>query len=91
MSKCDITTDSTYDMNTINELDDLEKPYGMDITSMMEKFLVDELTKSINQEILLDCISPETKGQSIEERQAAIDRMRKIEERNNKIDDLTKD
>ena len=71
--------------------DDLEKPYGMDITSMMEKFLVDELTKSINQEILLDCISPETKGQSIEERQAAIDRMRKIEERNNKIDDLTKD
>ena len=75
----------------VMDKDDLEKPYGMDITSMMEKFLVDELTKSINQEILLDCISPETKGQSIEERRAAIDRMRKIEERNNKIDDLTKD
>lgn len=55
------------------------------------KILVDELTKSINQEILLDCISPETKGLSIEERQAAVDRIRKIEERNNKIDDLTKD
>ena len=67
--------------------EDLDKTYGLDITSMM----VDELTKSINQEILFDCISPETKGLSIEERQAAVDRIRKAYERNNKIDDLTKD
>lgn len=35
--------------------------YGLDVTDAMAKMLSDELSKSINEQIILDVISPETK------------------------------
>lgn len=51
-------------MNTINEL---------------ESMLAEELSKAINDEIILDLMSPETKGLPKEDRWKAIHRNQKIE------------
>lgn len=51
-------------MNTINEL---------------ESMLAEELSKAINDEIILDFMSPETKGLPKEDRWKAIHRNQKIE------------
>ena len=64
MSKCDITTDSTYDM---------------DVVSKLESMLVEELSKEITDEIIFDLMSPETKGLPKEDRWKAIHRNQKIE------------
>ncbi len=58
--------------------------YGINVSSMMENMLADELSKSINNEILLDIISPETKGMDSTDRWRAV-------RRNQKIDSITGD
>ncbi len=39
----------------------MTQSYGLDITGSMANLLADELAKSINEQIILDVLSPETK------------------------------
>jgi hypothetical protein len=69
----------------MNSKPELEKTYDIDIVSQMESMLANELSKSINDDILLECLTPETKGLPSEERWK-IYRTQQIRE--NKIDDI---
>lgn len=50
-----------------------------DIQTELEKILADELANSISEEILLNLISPETKGLPSDDRRLSIQRNSKID------------
>jgi hypothetical protein len=57
----------------------MTQSFGIDASKMMEDLLVDELSKSINEMIILDLISPETKHiTDTKLRRAMIERDKKI-------------
>lgn len=67
-------------MSIKNEtISDLEEVYGINTVEELETMLAEELSKQINDEIILDVMSPETKGLSKEDRWKAIHRNQKIE------------
>ena len=66
-------------MFTIMKIDPLQSTYNSDVVSHMENILAEELSKEINDEILLDVLSPETKGWLKEDRWKSIRRNQKID------------
>jgi len=60
-------------------ISDLKEVYGINTIEELETMLAEELSREINDEIILDVMSPETKGLSKEERWKSIHRNQKIE------------
>lgn len=57
----------------------LVEEYGLDVVDNMEKQLANELAKSIDEEIILDVMSPETKGLPNDVRWKSVRRINAIE------------
>jgi len=67
-------------MSIKNEtISDLKEVYGTNTIEELEAMLAEELSNEINGEIILDIMSPETKGLPKEERWKSIHRNQKIE------------
>jgi hypothetical protein len=60
-------------------ISNLKEVYGINTIDELEAMLAEELSNEINGEIILDIMSPETKGLSKEERWKSIHRNQKIE------------
>lgn len=75
---------SEYIIDSVDDMITMENNLNAfphkDAIKEIEKALVDELTKSINEEIILDVLSPETKGLPTPDRKKTIQRNQKIDQ-----------